>query len=485
MRSSTVLATGCMLLKIVAVFSPPMTGAAENQHIIRYYILWIYLLAVLAPVITISLFNHPVGDDYWLSAMIRNHGAREAFEYVHKNVSARYTAVAMMSVNPLVFGDYYFFRIIPVVFILLFVCVLAGFLRTLLSSGSNPLQQWHPMAMALVIAAMYIAVMPGIGEGLFWVSSLVGYQFAILFSLVWARLVITWYHSGHRKPGILIGAAAAFILLCGANEIFAFLGCSTVLLIVMSRLRTKSGIDSLLVVHVVLALPIAAVIWASPSLTSRYMAAIGATSTTWVSSLTSAGAYLGYHTLKLLINPFFWAAVLLLVRLLSFISVDTAMSYYCRRHRFIIIFICAFVMLFTEFVAIHFSGNKVPPLRITNISIFFLLICLLLMGLAYHTQFTSIYKRFAQVHTPVVVILTAIGFVTPNNISTASKELVAGKVFRYDAEMTDRFSILRICESDTCAVPRLRHLPKTIRYSAHDDFQHLNEYFHTTIVYKE
>ena len=78
------------------------------------------IFLLLVPFLVLSFYNYPAGDDFWLSALVRESGVIKAQEILYHAVSARYSALTMMSFNPLVFGNFWLFRLIPLVFIILF-----------------------------------------------------------------------------------------------------------------------------------------------------------------------------------------------------------------------------------------------------------------------------------------------------------------------------------------------------------------------------
>src|SRR5690349_12172282 len=83
----------------------------------------IILLILLLPFVAISFFNHPLGDDYWITSLVRKDGFLQAQKTLYQTVSARYTLLTITSLSPLTFGNFWLYKLIPIVFIVSFFFV--------------------------------------------------------------------------------------------------------------------------------------------------------------------------------------------------------------------------------------------------------------------------------------------------------------------------------------------------------------------------
>ncbi|RYY13551.1 MAG: hypothetical protein EOO04_31705, partial [Chitinophagaceae bacterium] len=178
------------------------------------------LSVILLPVVIISAFNHPLGDDYWFTAMVREIGFPKAFGIIYDTVSPRYTVLSLMAVNPLVFGNFWLYKLIPVLYIPVFTLCNIYFLNTVSrffddNNGIKP----DIYFISIVFTITYLAVMPGIGEGLFWVSSLAGYQTALMGLIVFAALMIQWHCQKQRSVIKAVATVLCFAFVMGCNEI--------------------------------------------------------------------------------------------------------------------------------------------------------------------------------------------------------------------------------------------------------------------------
>jgi hypothetical protein len=406
----------------------------------------VLVLLILLPLVVISFFNHPTGDDYWFSALVRKQGFPEAYSSIRQTVSARYTALSLMAVNPLVFGNFFLYKIIPIAFIIVFFLTVSHLLKTLTN-------QKHYL-LSVVFTATYLAVMPGIGEGLYWTSSLCVYQCGILLLMLWAATLIKWYHLHRRDTQTAAIACVCLIATAGCNEILAVVALIGSIIL----LTRKKDIFSLVMFG--LAIACISYLLLAASFSERYRPSFHAPDI--LNSAYLGIQYTGYHILKCMINPFLWTGLILAENIKPHLSFKKVIIPWLA------------LLFLIEFVAVHFSDNHAVPLRVTNMMVFFFLI-----GIFCWLPLRTIRYKYV-----LFFILVLTGAVTKNNISTAAKQLIHGDAAAYNREMNNRYRLVRQCNSDTCEVPQLQHRPTTLRYSSFDDDQHIGEYFNKVIKYK-
>jgi hypothetical protein len=450
----------------------------------------IILFISVLPVFIISFFNHPLGDDYWMSALVRQHGFEESMILIRNTVSARYTALSLMSINPLVFGNFWLFKIVPLVYILTLIAAMYFLLAALLHNGSEKGRNKNAVVLAgAAFAITYIAVMPGIGEGLFWTSSLVVYQLSLLLFVLWAALLVRWYIHKNRSAWLFVAAQLNLVLIIGCNEIMAAIATLCVVMIALFHARVRRKVDLLSATMCLLAVPCWYYIIAAPSFGVRYGSGLSSGFQDWIVYLGKAFLYAGYHSFKSFINPFFWIGALVCSKYIGVMRLNPDLEIrFSRKTNFIILALSASSMVCIEFAAILLTDNHVAPLRITNIAIFVLLATLLVLGLGNSASLLAYRSRIVpNMRSEMIILglLLAAGFTFKNNISVSAKELVNGKAYRYDLEMRNRYRLINSCGGDTCIIRPLKHRPVTLRYSQLDNDYHIGEYFQKQIVFHE
>lgn len=448
---------------------------------------WFILAIIALPFLAISYFVHPMGDDYWITSLVREHGYVEAQIMLYKSITARYTLLAIAGASPLSFGNFWLYKIIPLIYVFLFWGILSYFFQSYLCKVAKNADIFF---LSAVITVTYLAVMPGLGEGVFWFSSLVSYQFGILFFLLWLACW-NWYY--RYKSGSLFYAVATctlLVMLSGLNELFAML--ATGLIFIILSIKIYSGKNSRL--EYIMLILIAVAWWfllSAQSFSDRYVAVPKKNEIVIVSAVGYAIAQVGYHVLKCLLNPFLWIGFLLgagaFERLLPYIQVDQRML---KKRALLLFFTCGISMLLVSFMTYYFIDIRLVPLRVTNLIIFILFSALLLAGLLASEKlrqhrYNKLQQIVYQFRFLIITSFFLIGFFTKNNVSAAYSALVSGELNRYDQQMKDRYQLLKNCQTDTCKLPLLKDIPIIIRYSIVDNDPHLAEYFRKKIVYIE
>jgi hypothetical protein len=443
------------------------------------------LLLIISPFIFISWYNHPIGDDYWFSSMVRKYGFIKAQSIIYQTVSARFTALTIMRFNPLVFGNFWLYKMIPIAFFCCFFLMVTFLIKTFYPSN---VQTVNIFKLGASFTVIYITLLPGLGEGIYWVSSLVVYQAGILFFLAWIACQSRYFLYGSPVfYGIL--SAILFLALLGFNEPLALLTCFLNAIILVCRLILKKNVG-LPVLSIVLSVPLLSYILNSPSFSLRYLSAVESGKGLFLYSVGTAVLLVGYHVGKCLLNPFFWIGVILVIPPLMRLSGKSVWNFEkpVRGIRYIF-FLWFLAMFLIAFGACYFSADHIVPLRISNLFIFIFLTGLLFLGLffiqfAQDLPLSGKLRALKKFRLPGVLILMAAGLIFRNNVSTVTQDLLSGTARLYDREMRSRYHTIIHCESDTCVIPILQHRPVSLRYSTHDNDRHIGEYFHKFIQYQ-
>ncbi len=460
-----------------------------NQCFNLYYkqLKWFILAIMALPFIAISYFVHPMGDDYWITSLVREHGYIEAQIMLYKTITARYTLLAIAGASPLSFGNFWLYKIIPIIYIFLFCGTLSYFIQSYIS---NEGKKADIIFLSAVITVTYLAVMPGLGEGVFWFSSLVSYQFGILFFLYWLACWNRYFRYKGERLFYAVATCTLLILLSGLNELFAML--ATGLIFIVLSIKIYSGKNCRLEYSMLILI---AVSWwfllSAQSFRDRYIVVPQKNEIAIVKAVGYAIAQVGYHVFKCLLNPFLWIGVLLgagaFKRLLPYIQVDQSML---KKRAPFLFLICGIAMFLVSFMTYYFIDIRLVPLRVTNLTIFILFSGLLLAGVLAAEKFmqyrdNKVQQIIYQFRFVIITSFFLLGLFMKTNVSTAYSSLASGELNRYNQQMNDRYQLLKNCQTDTCKLPLLKDIPIIIRYSIVDNDPHLAEYFRKKIVYLE
>lgn len=458
-------------------------GGKQTESVLS----WFALGVVALPFIFLCFFNHPMGDDFWITSMVREYGYCEAQAMLYKTITARYSLLAITGASPLTFGNFWLYKIIPLVYLFLFWWVLVYFFQSFLSKEAK---RSDIFSLSAVIAIIYLASMPGLGEGVFWFSSLVSYQVGILFSLWWLALWRRFYRSDFRSPRYAVAACVVLIILVGLNELFAMLASGLTALILGIRIFSgrKAKLEWSMLILIAMA-------WwfllSAQSFGDRYMQVAEKGELTIMYAAGYSVLQVGYHVLKALLNPFFWIGILLgagaFARLVPYALFDRKLL---RKNSPLLFSIIGIAMVFVSFLTYYFIDIRLVPLRVTNVIIFIffsgvLLTGILLLEKSGNRRFCRLRQIARQYKFLLIAALFLIGGFTKNNVSASYSALASGELYRYDQQMKQRYLLLKTCQTDTCRIPLLKDTPSMVRYSIADDDPHIAEYFRKKIVYVE
>ena len=445
----------------------------------------VLVLAVSVPVLVLflvlSFYVHPIGDDFWCTAMVRKYGYWEAQSRLYGIAPPRWLAMAISSLSPLSFGNLWGYKLIPVVFLLLFVIAMAGLFQT---TGKRPFKE--ALLPALLFAALYFTVLPGIAEGIYWASSLYVYQVGILLFIVWCTHLLKWYYNGKKGLSAVV-VCLSLAGMFGCSELIGAIALAILGVIFFERIAGKrKGVDGLLLAQ--LAVVVVAVYIGFTLAFRGAMNRYGLVSASGSLLHSLGGALLtdGYYVGRILINPFFWALALPgygVVRDRVAGSPVVAELFRYRLHFFVL---WVFIMLAIPFCMVFFRGEVPPPLRISNMVVFFFLLGLFGLAGGSRDLVGAWVSRGVvlpgRMLAPAVILLVVAGCILPNNVSHGAGDLLSGRASAYDKSWNRRVELIRQCKGDSCVIPHLGPIPYVFSFEPDTDEPHISEYFEKEII---
>ncbi|MBO9635870.1 MAG: hypothetical protein J7578_22390, partial [Chitinophagaceae bacterium] len=415
------------------------------------------------PFFIISFFNNPVGDDYWITALVREHGYFPAQKILFNTVNPRYSALAISAVSPLTFGNFWLYKVIPLIFILLFWRIIAYLIRSIIQVDAS---RKDIDFLSAVIIITYLTLMPGMGEGLYWISSLVCYQLGLLFLCLWISLWIRIY----TKPGrnILYGLSSCIVLavMLGFIELLNMIATGSILLVLVYRMYKRKSIGWELIM-LVITLFSWYILLSAGSSSRRYFSVIEKREVSLLYATRFAFMQVGYNIVKACVNPFLWIGILLIIaplkRLLPYLRIYLNWP---RKQLYFLIVIWGGSMLMLSLATCYVNEGHIVPLRVTNMIIFIFLMGIIgtgsiLFGELLTQEKIGVILRPERMYLAIGVLFLAGIFLT-NNYSTATTELVSGKLYRYEKQMQQRYELLQNCKEKLCPIPYLKNLPTTV-----------------------
>jgi len=420
----------------------------------------VVLVCLVAPFIILSLYNHPQNDDYVYAAHAKYLGFADANIRWYVTWSGRYTTTALLSINPIIWGDFGAYQFITAATVILLCLSLFYFLR---EATRRELAAVDAAIAALALAALFLTKMPNLAEGLYLMAGDVCLHLGniLLVTVIGLLFHIERSRDGLRKTFLSAAAAVLIIAGVGTNELsmvlldgFLLLG----LLFFWLRDRRLSGRWLLFVAVSVAA---SAVVLFAPGNLARFQST--ASHDFWLavrSSLVQGSGYLG--------EWLFGTPVVLIAVL--FLPAVAALS----RARLPRAFHPAAVLAFSLLVYFglffpSFYGTGLLETRTVDIIYFYFLIAFaanVLVAVGHsRDRLGPLVASLTSGRSLVIALLIGAAFVIPpSHLRTAYHDLLSGTASGYDRELWDRYRMIRECRTLVCEVPRLRNRPASIFY---------------------
>ncbi|MFN2482362.1 MAG: DUF6056 family protein [Pyrinomonadaceae bacterium] len=191
-----------------------LTRIARKQHLIAAALLAFCFL----PLLLISRYDYPSGDDYRTLVRARQLGAAGAAAAWYTNWSGRYSSFFIQSLIAARDSWLAVYRVVPAALIVAGFACLYYFVRTLLGAG---LSRRESFTLSAAVYAILVAVTPDAATGFYWLSTNVQYAGAFFASLVVLALFIKLGRASGASAKAAI-SLALFILVgfvAGLNEL--------------------------------------------------------------------------------------------------------------------------------------------------------------------------------------------------------------------------------------------------------------------------
>lgn len=451
-------------------------------------LLALFLFAFIA----ISFFNHPAIDDYWSANEIVNHGRLGAVKHLYETVSGRYFSNFLMSVcNTLPEGNVWIFKVWPALTIILLWLAFFYFFKSLFKEFAKPMEL---ILASLAFVAVHISNMRSLFEGLYWMSSAIIYQIAIISFLVGIAAIRAYW----RKPSFHTAGLALFFsaVLPGTSELLTPIYLLALLLILL--IAIKENLTKYLILSCIVVVSTGMVI----TLTSEgNHHRINDDALNYSQSISFAVGYsfltVSYYFLFWIVNILNFSGFLLLLPFLKRISIRVANVLKKLRPLDNIFLFTAFALsvCMCVYIPLYYIESRLPFPRVTTMLFFIgvFLFCIFICSLLYKSGFVlRLTKRLLSVKNFNLYswILFLIALFSSRNFLAVSADLVNGTAYQYNQEYFGRYEEIRKCKSDTCYVTPFKHwLPSIQLFQAEirndGSFNHMDKFFGKTITYKK
>jgi hypothetical protein len=438
---------------------------------------WIILLSLLViPFIAISFFDHPSADDYIISAVVRDNGFLTHYRQVYFEWSGRYFSTLLECFNPLVYGWFFGYKLIPILLIILFYI---GLFRLFKSIFGKELSSLKIHLISLILLVLYFNNIPSTAECIYWMDGSLEYFTGIILTLFFFALLIKQWHSESIKTSSLLFLIILIAMIVGTNEISMFLLDEILLIIVLKEILQKKKLRKCLIISLIAA--IAATIFeiTAPGNYSRMGGFIGntdiiiTTQQSLISFLKIAGTFIK--------EPGFLITSMIFVAFLPLLNNNKIFREHTTANPFIALPISILVLISLYFPSVFATGVN-PALRVHDVVAYAFIFAFFFNIAIIHAYLMRKNKiELIDVSSYLIKILAIAAFIL--TISEFTKEpgkeiICEGNIFRagydlvfnvrtYNNELNAREEMIQTSIAEKkkyVEVPALTKVPETIYF---------------------
>ena len=424
----------------------------------RYYLkgksLFILLgIITLFPFLVLSFFNNPATDDFYYSYYVRHYSIYEAPFWMYNHVGGRYFANTILCFSPVYFESMYWYKIVPILLLLLFLFSCYHFISSVLKTSSFR----KKLAVVGLLASLYLFQLPDACSAFYWMPGSITNQLPISLNLLAFSFLIQFYNS--RKNQNILFSVLFFIFALGCNEMTVIFTLILLYFTVFYKIIVLRKVDLTLLFITLLTTLFSAVEFLAPGNIERAKAI----------PVTHEFLYSLTHSFISSINYFFKWLPFILVCCLFFvetmykkIAMTTNKSVFIHP---ILAFALLFSMLFFGFFPGFWVNHDILPDRAINtiyfyfiISAIYLFVCTVYYLKEHHNFFIKLTNSTTYVLGSIILL-----FMFSNSpIYKAYYDLANGKAYHYNQEMVHRIHLIKNTTDKTVTVPALIHQPETI-----------------------
>lgn len=428
----------------------------QKKHLkyLQDYRLFILLgLLAVFPFILLSFFNNPATDDYYFAYYTKTYSIKESPFWMYFNVGGRYFANTILCLSPIYFGCLYWYKIVPILLLLLFCCSVYTFVSSLFEKMSFV----KKTAIVGLIVALFLFQLPDTCSAFYWMPGSITNQLPISINLLAFSFLIRYYRI--QKIKFFLLSVLLFFMALGCNEITVIITLMVLYFILFYKILILKKIDKSLLFITLFTTFFTVIEIAAPGNVVRAKAI--PVEHDLVYSLT--------HALIASLNYLFKWLPLILVFCLFFIeTMYKKITLQANRVLFIHPLLASLVLLsilfFGFFPGFWFNHDILPDRAINTIYFYFIVgviywIACLLNYLQKKHHFTIELNQSTKYALGSIIILLLFSN-TP--IYKAYYDLANGKAYHYNQEVANRIKIIENSTTQKVVVPALINQPETI-----------------------
>lgn len=440
-------------------------------------ILFFFLLSLFTVYVILCFLAFPVADDFTVPLLLKNGKQTfpELLSFFRNSWNGRYTSHVFSMILPYEFfgiGGYHFALITT---LLAFFWSTYLFLRSIFNTG---FKQITILLFTAWFMLLYMHILPGPEETIYWWSGALGYTWAIIFHEIWYIVFLKWNETKHHKWTNTLFISIISIIVCGFTEISLVLTLIFIIIFSISSFRLKK-FDIHFFIILTSAVSAAIVVLTAPgnSIRMTFFPESQSFMTAIMVSIESLAKLNGIAIQRM-------SVILTVILIFPFIHeqhINNQIKKLVRIHPLLFLLIWQTVLFFSFFVQSWAMGIN-PPMRIYNFILFFWLtgflmlvfnIKLYLTGKK-RTSFRPLKGKILYAMTLIVIMSMFLDFIKPpgkpvifgGNMPAAVYDLTYN-FHPFRDELLHRNNEIQIqiqSGADTLILQPLKYKPKVVFY---------------------
>ncbi|CAG5010597.1 hypothetical protein DYBT9275_04769 [Dyadobacter sp. CECT 9275] len=427
----------------------------------KYKAVLLAFVILLFPFFALSLYVFPTTDDYCHALSVIDMGYFGYQEHYWKTWSGRYIGTLISATQPLAYGSYLGYKLVPMLLFGLYAHAILKFMKAV---TMDKLPAWKELLLTFLFMFVLIAELPVVSGYFYWYT---GYYYTIadICTLyLFAYLIRNYPVQGTFR---MAGLCVALFIIIGMNEysLVWLVSLTGALFVFGSFVRKRFLINELLLFVVALASGILSI--TAPGNGARAESGLYPTPLKYnlIYSLKNSLAWSIHNFTKMAPTLCILALVLIPVAAQLYHSKQKGEFRFFKIHPFIALLVF-FGTLYLTYFPTYWSIAQPPNLRGQCLINFWTL-----LGWTFNVfvlTFWVLEKYNAHVPQKLGILSFAVVFYffsvycSNFNYRSAWSDLLTGRASRYYSEMMARTQLVSASKDQIVYVPKLKNTPYTI-----------------------
>jgi hypothetical protein len=412
----------------------------------NFYLIFLFLPTII-PFFILSFFNHPAADDFCLADTVKDMGVIGAQIHWYTTWTGRFFSTFLITNNPLSVDSILLYKLVAIVLQSLFVLGIYLVINTLAKNNLTKLQKFTG---TILFFWFFVAEMPTILEGLYWLAGSYTYFVSIILSAfaIYFSLKTLTEDDGKKRRNFIISTILLFFAI-GSNETTMIVWDILLVLFNIAFLIKNRKFNKYLIILLVVAVIASALVYFAPGNTLRAAGTSTLRGDLLWSIRESLIASKDIFKSWIIGTPLLIVLTLMVYPISKFIreKKDIASKIYFHP---IFALVAGSLAVVGAFFGAFFGVGSYPPERSVNISffVFFVFSIYFVFSLIYFLTKRNIEIKPLPFYVLCLIFFLLVIYIpTSRNLLTPVRTLLSGAASRYDTAQFDRYKTIEECRA--------------------------------------